>query len=224
MTSRQPPHDKDNDAAGRARYSDFEASRDRVRRKLDVAYPAVSSSRLLRKRWIYAAASFLLLCCFGWYFLQPPAHAQLANDFRIRIATDELSTTRAVNGPAEELLVATALRHYHQGEYTQAAVAFSSLSQRENEPKRELFVFYQGASQWLGRDPAAAVETLAPLRQAVPLTNVRYRTISYVLAMAYIDNEEFSNAVPLLKKIAEKSDGLGERAASMLKVLLKADL
>jgi hypothetical protein len=195
-----------------------------VRRKLAAAHPVVSSSRRLRQRWVYAAASFLLFCCFGWYFLQPPAHTQLADDFRTRIATDELSTTRSVNGAAEELMVATALSHYHQGEYTQAAIAFSSLSQRGNEPKQELFIFYQGVSQWLGHDPAAAVEILVPLRQAVPLTDLRYRTISYVLAMAYIDNEEFSNAGPLLKKIAEKNDGLGERAASMLKVLPKADL
>lgn len=219
MPSRKPPQHTDSDAAGRARYANFEASRDRVRRQLAAAHPVVPISRPLRLPWVYAAASLLLLCFLGWYFLQPPAYAQLADDYRTRIATDELSTTRAVNGPAEELQVATALSLYHQEKYTQAASAFLSLSQRENEPKRELFVFYQGVSQWLGRDPAASVKTLAPLRQETPMTDLRYRTISYVLAMAYIDNEEFSSAGPLLKAIAEKEDGLGERAASMLKVL-----
>ncbi|WP_020569218.1 hypothetical protein [Neolewinella persica] len=219
MPSRQPPQHKDSDAAGRARYADFESSRDRVRRQLAAAHPVVSTSRRRRQRWVYAAASLLLLCFFGWYFLQPPAYAQLADDYRTRIATDELSTTRAVNQPTQESLEATALSLYHQGEYTQAAAAFSSLSQEEDQPKQEIFVFYQGVSQWLGRDPAAAIETLAPLQQLTPVTDLRYRTISYVLAMAYIDNEELSSGSSLLKKIAEKDDGLGERAASMLKVL-----
>jgi hypothetical protein len=160
----------------------------------------------------------------GWYFLQPPAYAQLADDYRIRIATDELSTTRAVNRPAEELPVATALSLYHQAKYDQAAAAFSTLAQQSNEPKRELFEFYQGTSEWLEGNPVAAIKILTPLQQNMPSTNLRFRTISYVLAMAYVDQEEFSKARPLLNELAEKEDGMGKRAAEMLKALPKADL
>ncbi|MFT6000332.1 MAG: hypothetical protein ACI81P_002793 [Neolewinella sp.] len=223
MPSRQPPKHTDSDAAGRARFTDFEASRDRVRQRLAAAHPIVTNTRMLRQRWVYAAASLLLFCFMGWYFLQPPAYAQLADDYRIRIATDELSTTRGVNRPAEELPVATALSLYHQAKYDQAATAFSSLAQREGQPKQDLFVFYQGTSEWLERNPAAAIKTLEPLQQKTPPTNLRYRTVCYVLAMAYIDNKEFSNATPLLNKLAEKEDGMGQRAAGMLKVLPKAD-
>ncbi|MFK8160843.1 MAG: hypothetical protein AB8H12_00130 [Lewinella sp.] len=223
MSSRQPPHNTENDAAGRARYTDFKASRDRVRQRLDAAHPIVTKQRSLSFRWVYAAASTLLLCFIGWYGLQPPAYLQLADDYRIRIATDELSTTRAANRTVEEVMVATALSLYHQAKYTEAASAFSSLASREDEPKQQLFVFYQGVSYWLGHDPVAAIKTLAPLHKAMALNDLRYRTVSYVLALAYVDNKAFSRAGPLLEKLAEKEDGLGERAAKMLKVLPKAE-
>lgn len=223
MPSRQPPLHKDSDAAGRARYSDFDASRDRVRQKLAAAHPVTSNTRTLSLRRICVAASLLLCCFMGWYFLQQPAYAQLADDYRVRIATDELSTTRAINRPAEALPVATALSFYHQAKYNQAAAAFSTLAQQSVEPKRDLFVFYQGTSEWLEGNPVAAIKTLKPLQQNMSSANLRYRTVCYVLAMAYVDQEEFSKAVPLFNELAKKDDGMGQRAAEMLKVLPRAD-
>lgn len=220
MPFRQPPPPySDSDAAGRARYTDFEASRDRVRRRLAATHATPSNIKRLRLRWLSVAAALLLFCFLGGYFLQPVAYAQLAADYRSPVATDELSTTRAVTSEAEALPVATAIGWYHQGRYDQAAKAFAALAQQENNPNQQLFIFYHGTSEWLGRKPLSAIKTLEPLLQQTPPAHLRYRTISYVLAMAYIDNKEFSKAIPLLNKLSEKEDGMGQRASKMLGLL-----
>lgn len=221
MASRtNPPSADGREPSG---YTDLEASARRVLQRLATSYPADHRrQRFFRRPWLAVAAAVLLLMAAGiWWLARPEPYQRLAAEFRQPIPTSELSGNRAAGPDREAALLAEALRSYKAREYKTAVKHWAELAVNGQPENKISYRFYQGVSAWLARQPTEAIGILSVLRATVSPDHAKYRSITYVLAMSYVDEAHLEAATPLLELVAEGNDLLGERAKRMVGVMPK---
>jgi hypothetical protein len=222
MASRINPSSSD----GRERngYTNLDASARRVLQRLTIAYPAGQrQKRFPRRSWLaIAAAVLLLVVATCWWLVRPEPYERLAAEYRLPFQTSELSVNRSVGPDREAVLLAEAISSYNDKKYKVAITQWAELAANARPENTISYRFYQGASAWLARQPGEAIGILSVLRKTVSPDHEKYRSITYVLAMSYVDEKHLSAATPLLEMVAGKNDLLGERARRMMVVMPKA--
>ncbi len=217
------------DEIGQHRFKDFEASQDRLRRRLEEKYGPYQKPPPLRAAWrnplIGLAAALLLalgaLLCWPSAGTAENGLLALAETHRRPVSTEPISPDRGPASAPTELdhLVHRALGSYEVGRYAEAAADFTTLSEGATDGKRQLYAYYAGNAYYLSQQPGPAADILAPLLEELDRKSSLHGITALYLGLVRIDQEQPIAARKVLERVDESNRKAYRQAADLLDLL-----
>ncbi|WP_192350415.1 hypothetical protein [Algoriphagus sp. Y33] len=182
------------------------------RENLKARFDTIDATPSPSYRWWYAAAAVLALMAMGWWISsqipQQPKDLYYAYFEPYPNTVEPLVRSDA----GQKGLSVQAFHLYEEGEYAKAGAAFGRLYQESN---KEQDLFYQAISLMAAGKTTEAL----PLLERQEWTASYFEASQWYLALAYLKEEQLSQAKTHLKKVRDAKGFLSSQATKLLKEL-----
>ncbi len=184
----------------------------------------VSKEKQIKKigRWrfltgIAASLLVLVLCTFLFWKMnsaEPPSgNALFAQHFETHTLNPSIRSNEAV----ETSSFLAAVEQYKAKDFSAAALTFQQLAANDQQ---DVILSFCLANAYLNQTPPQLSLAQAEFQKVIAEgQSVYVARAKWYLALIYLKNDATSEAVVLLKELAQSSNNLGEQAAAVLKDL-----
>ena len=178
--------------------------------KKQLASFETKNPKLNALRVFYAAASIVLICSLGFYFIE-----NRSNDFYEEYyQTYPNVIAPTVRGGNNEDLKSEAFYEYDNGNYQKSLDLFSKIYDTEND---DYALFYKALSQMELHKITEAIATFQQFN--LEKNNAFSPYVKWYLALSYLKENQKEKAIPLLKSLSETDNPQKEMAIKLLSEL-----
>ncbi len=165
-------------------------------------------------KWLLGGVAIILVATSAMFFTSTGLFAPSESEM---LAQQFLEPFENIIGTPGNGLLAEGMEAYDKGGFSKASKLLSTYLQNDDNPPIRL---YLGISQLFAEELTSAIENLEKTRATGLSPN---GVAEWYLALAFLKNDEISNAIPLLESLQE-NEQFGEKANQVLEMLGAAQL